>query len=444
MGDKLGQNEAKAMEMLLHLDALRGKHSTGVAVAKKHGAVELYKEVGPPDYLYKSFPDKFTHGRLALHDTFMVMGHNRWATQGKINAETAHPFNFNKIVGAHNGTVNIYSLRDLDGYKEYDIDSQIIYKHLDENPIQEVWDAADGALALTWYDKEEKILNFARNKERPLLYAITPDKSTIIWGSEDWFIWFACGRNNIKLGEDAVTEVEENTHYKIKMVEGKVEVDKIKLTPFKRKPVTVKTSTWTGGTGSSVAGATNVTPLYDEEFFIEEWYPLTSLKKGGKTVPGTGWFGASTIEYGEIRVIVRHIDEMAQMVIDRLNDNDMWAVWKTSKAYYQYSKKTQKWVLCVDWADVDLDYDHRTMPPRDNKVVELSPPKEGEVGYLQEYVNMFNMMIPRQTWQANVDAAGGCSQCGHPADWSERNGMQWRYHGVELVFNCPTCSGTYN
>ena len=449
MGDKLGFPEAKAMEWLLHLDATRGKDSTGVAVAKKHGAVELYKEVGPPDFLYRKFPDKFNKGKLILHDVQMVLGHNRWATQGLVNEENAHPFNFTNVVGAHNGTVPLYSLRDFEGHKHFSIDSKIIYSHIDQAPLQELWDKADGAMALTWWDKNEHTMNFARNKERPLCYAITADGTTLIWGSEDWFIWLACGRNGIKLPENGVINVEEDTHYKFKIVEGKVEVDKIKLNPFKRPAYVVH-----GGKSTQIGDGT--TKYYDgyheENFFIEEWTPYAHRKdEHGKMQPVAGWFTGSTYDYEIIKVRVTHIDATIQAIIDRLNDDDMWCSWSSKKTQLRQAKKSKQWFNFIEnWADVTLDYDPRKVDGKGGKVIVLDNYKQKALPKPQqqtpEYVNFMGYMIPKAQWEKNVELRGnaGCTQCGNTVTWEDRNGMKWWYHGSDLVYDCPTCAGTYN
>lgn len=442
MGNNLGYSEAKAMEWLLHLDATRGKDSTGVAVAKKHGAVELYKEVGPPDFLYKKFPDKFHKGRLILHDVNMVMGHNRWATQGVVNENNAHPFNFTNIVGAHNGTVPLYSLRDFPGHKHFHIDSQIIYSHLDEGPLQDLWDKADGAMALTWWDKNTKELNMVRNKERPLCYAITPDQSTLIWGSEDWFIWLACGRNGIKLGEGAVVSLEEDVHHKFSIKEGKIEVDKIKLTPFKKPTTTIIHR------GTTDLQTISVNDKYHaEDFFIEEWTPYAFGKdKNGKRVEVSGWFSGSTFDYELIKVRVMHIDDQIRKIIERLNQDDMWCAWHSKKVELKQHKKSKQWFNYIEhWSDVSLDYD-----PRDHisesKVISLLDyaPKALPKPETPQYAKMFNYMIPKDQWEKNVNKANGCAQCGNHATWEDRNIMKWWYHGPDLVYDCPTCVGSYN
>ena len=446
MGNNLGHQEAKAMEWLLHLDATRGKDSTGVAVAKKHGAVELYKEVGPPDFLYKKFPDKFHKGRLILHDVNMVMGHNRWATQGVVNENNAHPFNFTNVVGAHNGTVPLYSLRDFPGHKQFHIDSQIIYSHLNEHPLQDLWDKADGAMALTWWDKNTKELNMVRNKERPLCYAITPDKSTLIWGSEDWFIWLACGRNGIKLGEGAVVSLEEDVHHKFKIVEGKIEVDKIKLNPFKKPTVIQHTGTTDGQNGYSNF-------FHEENFFIEEWTPCAWGKdKNGQKIEVGGFFTGSTFDYEIVKIRVNNVDKQIIDIINRLNEDDMWCAWSSKKVELRQNKKSKHWFNFVShWADVKLEYDPRDQDSNENnKVIELFPNNQPKAlpkpldNQVNEYAKMMNYMIPREQWEKNVLKADGCAQCGNHITWDDRNDIRWWYHGADLVFDCPTCNRTYN
>jgi hypothetical protein len=445
MGDKLSISEAKAMELLLHFDALRGKHSTGVAVAKKHGALELYKEVGPPDFLYRKFPDKFVQGRLMLHDTMMVMGHNRWATQGLINEESAHPFNFTNIVGAHNGTVNLFSLKDFPGHKHFQIDSQIICSHLDQGSLQDLWDKADGAMALSWWDKNEHVLNLARNKERPLHYAITPDKSTLYWASEDWFIWLSTGRNGIKLKDEDVQEIEEDTHYKFKMVDGKVEVDKIKLNPFVRPTPSYQNH---GGKGYGTTTSASVEPYnkyHTDEFLLESWHPTIVQNVKGKKIPTQGFFEGSNFQYETVRVVVKNVTQEILDVIKDIEEENMWSTWKCSKMEWNMFKKSKEWFHLGYWDDTKMVWDYKTNSSTMGKVITLDNYKtKKEEESPPEFAPFMGMMIPRAQWETNINKCKGCAQCGADASWEERKTMRWWYQGSEIVFDCPTCLGTYN
>lgn len=185
---------------MLYMDVLRGEDSTGVAAITTTNKVELYKSVGGTSELFYEH-NKLPRGRSLTHaPVTCYIGHNRFATQGKINTENAHPFEFDNLVGAHNGTVQMSSISSFVGYKDFDVDSRIIFSHLSHKKgVDEVWEKADGALALTWWDKETEQLRVIRNKERPLTFAYSKDNKHMFWASEAWMIRVAAARNGVEL-----------------------------------------------------------------------------------------------------------------------------------------------------------------------------------------------------------------------------------------------------
>jgi len=127
------------------------------------------------------------------------MGHTRHATKGKINRANAHPFDFDTLVGAHNGTLT--TQYKLDDYKDFDVDSENLFHHMEKNGVSDTTSKCGGAYALTWYDKVEKTLNFLRNDERTLFATFSEDMKTVFWASEAWMLEGILGRNKIKHGE---------------------------------------------------------------------------------------------------------------------------------------------------------------------------------------------------------------------------------------------------
>lgn len=227
---------SKMFRTMLVFDQVRGIHSTGIAlVPLTKDEPDVEKEEGCPNNLWQ-------WGQSELLDINGVskqlkkayIGHNRHATKGKINEENAHPFTFGDITGAHNGSLTDWS--DLEGYKDFDVDSKAIFKTIADKGIEHTWKSFRGAAALTWWDKSDGTMNFIRNDERPLVYVYSASKQCIIWASELWMITQAAVRNNVPLEKEdkqlIYREFEENHHYKFKVTAANVElISKTKLEP---------------------------------------------------------------------------------------------------------------------------------------------------------------------------------------------------------------------
>lgn len=193
-----------AFKTLLILDSVRGIDSTGVAVVDGAGNVKLAKTVGNPFELFDRV--SFTDAMRGLNKVFI--GHNRYATQGKVNKANAHPFEFDGLVGAHNGTLkNKHILKD---HNSFAVDSENLYYHIDEEGLKSAIDNLSGAWALTWYNKDNDTMNFLRNEERPLFLTKTVD-DVVFWASEKWMLEVALARHDIKHSE--IESLPVNMHH---------------------------------------------------------------------------------------------------------------------------------------------------------------------------------------------------------------------------------------
>lgn len=195
----LNHKTSKAFRNLLIMDQIRGFHSTGVGLVNGLEKTIIDKEVGTPDQLFL-ISDLFDGKGVLKTPHKAILGHNRAATLGEINKVNSHPFNFDHITGAHNGTLRDWF--DLEGYKDFDVDSKALFKTIAVKGIDHCWKNFRGAAAITYWNAKDKTLNLLRNNERPL-YAATIDGGKILmWASEEWMIKAACDSVDLKLDED--------------------------------------------------------------------------------------------------------------------------------------------------------------------------------------------------------------------------------------------------
>lgn len=179
----LSFNDEATMKRLLLLDYARGPDSTGFAAIRKTGEACIAKVGSHPLDLFDMARFK---AALSGSSSKVFLGHNRAATRGAVSTYNAHPYEFDHIVGAHNGTLDCSSAKDLEdllGVK-HPVDSMAIFESIANVGIAETAKSLKGAWALVWYDTSDGTLNFLRNKERPMYYAWTKDFKKLFWASE--------------------------------------------------------------------------------------------------------------------------------------------------------------------------------------------------------------------------------------------------------------------
>lgn len=221
---RLTQASVKYFKQALIADYMRGKHSTGVAVINNNKSWIKKLALDPINFLdLKDVDNNLT----AFAD--VIMGHNRHATQGAVNAANAHPFEHGDITLMHNGTLtNKYSLETKYKAPSFGTDSELVCWLFDNHNPEDIIPELIGAFALTWWDSKTETLNFVNNGERDFCYAVSGN--SIIWASERKMLEWIADRNSIII--DRTVEPQK----------GVLETFEIGTTlGYKRKPVKLYT-----------------------------------------------------------------------------------------------------------------------------------------------------------------------------------------------------------
>lgn len=227
----LSVTQRKFMKQALFADTLRGWDSTGIATVDKNNTVRIHKQAGNS----LSFLSNTKKVDPLLNNAFVVIGHNRAATIGDVNAKNAHPFKFGGLVGAHNGTLSSEANLEV---TSHEVDSMNLYESLSlvdassPDDLTSFLANIQGSYALTWYHESNEVLHIARNNARPLTVVMSTS-GDMYWASEGKMLEWLLDRNKIYYNPKGVIEIDPHTLYRFDTREMKL-VDTHKYKPHIR------------------------------------------------------------------------------------------------------------------------------------------------------------------------------------------------------------------
>lgn len=187
-------------EVLINLDIARGWDSTGMGFIRKDGSTRVIKKLGLP---YRIMRDKAYVDALNDKNNIGIIGHNRAATKGVINAENAHPHKEGNITLAHNGTLSEHCMNILPDHNKFTNDSKLITHDINTRGLAEFWKDLYGAATLVYWDKGQQSLVFVSNGQRPFTYAYIKEyPNTVVWASEEKMLKHALAIHDLHIDED--------------------------------------------------------------------------------------------------------------------------------------------------------------------------------------------------------------------------------------------------
>lgn len=404
-GGAISKKEKDAFKLMLHLDIIRGPHSTGVASVTTNGGWELVKKKGTAWDLF----DSKQYDDVMRPTSYALIGHNRYATKGKINAINAHPFEFEDVVGAHNGTIT--GQWRLPDNAEFEVDSENIFHSIQNQGLEDTLAILDGAYALTYWDKRTDDLVLVRNDKRELSYCYSEDGKTVFWASEQWMLYVALSRNGIKHGEvmevvaDHIYRFSFPTKYVKDGEEVTVSIQKFK--PF-QTPVTTKShNPYYQGKGQ--------TPKLEDKSKGD----AAKMPRLGETVEFT-IDGISTTKFSQDYLSGSVIDDPSiEVRIFVPKDSKLWQELLAEKDDSVFKGKVAS--VAVDLSAVNINY----------AMIEQVEEEEEEVDTILGYDNK---LLTDQQFLEKTEK--GCAWCSGPVGLSQAGSVHWLSSNEYVCSEC--------
>ncbi|HEY9816797.1 MAG TPA: hypothetical protein V6D20_13510 [Candidatus Obscuribacterales bacterium] len=257
IGNGIIANDLKVYKQMLIADSFRGMHSTGQFSVGAAAGYDLFKRAVPGwGFLeHKAADDMISASKR------VIIGHNRYATQGAVNSVNAHPFDTGEIVGVHNGS--LFDTKNLHKGDDYVVDSEALINDIALNGAAHTTSIAKGAFALVWYDSRDRKLRIIRNSQRPMAIYLHPNRDVAYIASEIDMLRWIVGRNDSTFDEELLMPIAAGELWEFdvsrtsKMTES-VEYSKIEVAD-EYPPVKTTYGNWSYG-GQGYGGGSSKKP----------------------------------------------------------------------------------------------------------------------------------------------------------------------------------------
>lgn len=137
----------------------------GLAIANRQRGIDATGFVGSDGKIVKEAEDpmdflakrQFSEYCETWDDMWFILGHTRHGTRGLNKDENAHPFQYGKWIGIHNGVIQAPF--------SYNVDSMYLWDQLNKKDgnYQEAWEEISGWWGLAWTDLEHVWLQTNNN-----------------------------------------------------------------------------------------------------------------------------------------------------------------------------------------------------------------------------------------------------------------------------------------
>lgn len=205
IGPGIKTQDVDVYENLGYVSMLRGTHGHGTITANTRIVSKPNVHSWKVGEDFHSFILQM-HGKPAevkqLTNVYnqIILGHNRHATIGDLSADAAHPFEFDNLIGMHNGTILSQHVHAWMEKEKFHTDSEALLHLISREGFDKTLcqlDDEKDAYALVWFDKMTKKVYLTRNSKRPLGFAVNNKRAVMYYASELEALKYVLKRNNI-------------------------------------------------------------------------------------------------------------------------------------------------------------------------------------------------------------------------------------------------------